>query len=124
MIDRFRRHHRLISYLVLALAIIAMASTVLRQSQWADYNLCRSSQANRQALRDVIVQATEETGGGGLDLTAIPSFPALDPEMQQYLRELEAAINQPPPEPTGESDTDRLLALVPLEDCGHLRPWP
>lgn len=125
MIETLRPHGTVIRYVILAIAVLAMVAMPIRQSQWNDHNLCQESRKNRQALRDVIVLATEDTGGGGLNLTGIPSFDALEPEMQQYLADLEALANSD----SGSGDADdsfrrRALDLLPLEDCGHLRPWP
>jgi uncharacterized membrane protein YebE (DUF533 family) len=65
---------------------IARNQIVLDQLAAAQRQDCAQSAAGRLVLRDVIVAAT--SGGGGIDYERIPSFVGLDPEVQQFLRDI------------------------------------
>lgn len=117
--DRLTRHLRnsplLIAYVVMALGFAGAGAGYVHGEAIEDFNRCEDSQAGRTVLRDVVVAATEP--GQGFQLTSVPGFDALDPETQQYFRNLEAMSRAAAEAGVTDSTRERLLALVPIPEC-------
>lgn len=82
----------------------------------------RLEQINNQACQDRHDQAIllrqlvelSDDGDGGFNLTGFESFNDLDPAMQKYLRDLEAASRQAP---NPSKFVEHALALVEVPNC-------
>lgn len=103
------------------LLILAVAIFGAWQSHQQDVERCRDSRDARMVLRQ-LVELTDDGGGQALPLTKVPGYADLDPEMQTYLANLEAALAPPP---AGEDRPPsqfvaRALTLLPLPDCEAL----
>lgn len=78
----------------------------------ADFHNCIERNELRQSLRQLVVAATEGSGGG-IDLTVVPGFSDLDEATQQFFRNLAT----PRTEEEGQSTRDRLLSTIVDEAC-------
>lgn len=73
---------------------------------------CQDRRNGRLILRELV--ELSDDGRGGFNLTRIESFNDLDPETQQYLRDLEAASQQAP---RPSEFVQHALALLKVPDC-------
>lgn len=83
----------LLAYLLISAAFITSVVMIQASKERAENRLCEALEANRQVLRDVVVTAYQPTGGGGFDLTALPSYAQLPPETQAWVDDLQAALS-------------------------------
>ena len=106
----------MIAYCVMGLGFLGSLGLVRHQDVVQDYRRCEDSADSRAVLRDVVIEAT--SGGDTLPLTSIPSFQSLDPETQQYLRDLESlSASAPNQEDDPNSFRNRALRLIPIPEC-------
>lgn len=108
-----RRHLLIILPYLLVVAIFAVGLHVL---EGQSHQRCIERRDDRTALRQVVVISTQGTGASGVDLTKIDGFDDLDPQTQDYLRALSAAISSSnPASRTGLRD--QLLEQLPPITC-------
>lgn len=74
-----------------------------------DYISCVRGNDTREVVRDIV-----ELSNGPTDLTLVPGFEALDPEMKQFLINLRDATAEAD---DGESFKEAALALLAIRDC-------
>lgn len=85
--------------------------------------LCDSVTKNRDLLDAVVHVAYEPTGGGGLDLAAVPSYAGLPPDVRAWVDELNARLNPPasghadPRDADGDGIPDAISVLLAEVTC-------
>lgn len=110
------RRHPLLTNVVLIVLIVGPGYWRLevQSSRIGDQaaQSCQDRRNGRLILRELV--ELSDDGRGGFNLTGIESFNDLDPEMQQYLRDLEAASQQ---SPHPSEFVQHALALLEVPDC-------
>ena len=125
-----RRRWQLVAYVFLAVMMTVSIGLVQRnsrddreQSRRDAHQQCVQTNFTRQAVRDLVVFSYTQTGTA-LDLTAIPSFHALDPATQLYLTDLSHALASSASPEERQRRIAAALATVPLRECDKEFPLP
>lgn len=104
----------IVALLILGLSSATALTLVAHEGEARDRALCQEANRNRQAISELVEQAT--AGSGPIDFSAIPGFDAMDVETQAYFRALGEALARSSP---AENDLLRFTAeRFKLENCG------
>lgn len=126
--DRFARSRRTVAALWMvgsALAVLWLIQYRAEEDKARQTRqialLCQAVSSNREAVRDIV----NDTGGGGTDLTKVPSFQDLDPATQKYLSDLTAALQAAAQQPNPFRDrASKRLDQVNLDVCPPIVTQP
>jgi hypothetical protein len=106
-----RQHPLLVAYLLIIAVAVAGFASVQHEANRREEAQCQAVRDNRVVLRSVVEQVGTE---GGLNLTGIPEFDALTPEMQDYLTALERLMTR---SSSSERFRERAIALLDVPQC-------
>lgn len=89
-----RKHPNAVAFALLAVVAALSLCGVQREGEIRRRELCEALNEQSAILADLIEASLQGSGGGGLPLTELPSFPKLDHETQQWVIELEALVQR------------------------------
>lgn len=107
--------HPLLANLVVVVTVVAPGylriEQILDEQQAIIDQACHDRRDQKIVLRQLVELSDED---GQLNLTGFPSFHEMPPEVQAWVRDLEAAANQ---SPNPSSFAKKALALLDVPDC-------